>query len=164
MGGNKAILIFILLSAFILTLGVFLLSKSGTQATLAPSYNTKAQADQKTYDWGIINMKDGNVNKTFIIKNTGADVLKLTKVKTSCHCTKASVIINGVASPIFGMNTNFSWIGEVLPNSEAQLSIVFDPAYHGPNGVGPITRYVSVDTNDPKTSTLEFTLTANVTR
>ena len=99
-----------------------------------------------------------------MLKNTGTDVLKLTKVKTSCHCTKAQVIINGNTSPSFGMNTVSPWVGEVAPGGEAQLNVVFDPAYHGPNSVGPITRYISVDTNDPSNPNLEFTLTATVTK
>ncbi len=154
---KKIIIALILVTTLLLVGGVFFLSKGETS-------NAKATIDQKTFDWGTINMNNGNVNKTFTIKNIGTEVLKLTKVKTSCHCTKASVIINGAASPSFGMNTVSPWVGEVPPNSEAQLNIVFDPAYHGPNGVGPITRYISVSTNDPNNSTLEFTLTANVTK
>lgn len=141
---------------------VFFLSKASTPAEITSSQNVALSVDQNTYDWGTINMKDGNVSKAFIIKNTGTDILKLTKVKTSCHCTKAWIIINGDSSPAFGMNTVSPWVGELAPGGEAELSIVFDPAYHGPNGIGPITRYISVDTNDPKNRTLEFTLTADV--
>ncbi len=162
---NKIIIGVILFTLLILIGGVILLSGSGsTSPTITFLENVKATVDQKNYDWGQINMKDGNVSKIFVIRNTGTDVLKLTKVKTSCHCTKAEVTIDGNISPSFGMNTASPWVGEVTPGNEAQLNIVFDPAYHGPNGVGPITRYISVDTNDPDNSTLEFTLTANVVK
>lgn len=162
---KKVIIGVVLLTLLILTGGIIVLSGSSTvSTTVSTSQNAEVSVDQKTYDWGTINMKDGNVSKTFVIKNTGTDVLKLTKVKTSCHCTKAQVTINGNTSPSFGMNTVSSWVGEVAPGNEAQLNIVFDPAYHGPNGVGPITRYISVDTNDSNNSTLEFTLTANVAK
>lgn len=164
MNEKKIIISITLITVLILIGGGFFLSKGETSATITASQNAKAAIDQKIYDWGTINMNNGNVNKTFIIKNAGTDVLKLTKVKTSCHCTKAQVTINGKTSPSFGMNTVSPWVGEVAPGNEAQLNIVFDPAYHGPNGVGPITRYISVDTNDPNNSTLEFTLTANVTK
>lgn len=165
MNEKKIIIGLVLLTTLILIGGVLLLSGgSSTQATITSSQNAKATIGQKTYDWGQINMKNGNVSKIFAIKNTGTDILKLTKVKTSCHCTKAQVTINGKSSPFFGMNTVSSWIGEVPPGQEAQLEVIFDPAYHGPNGIGPITRYVSVNTNDPNNSTLEFTLTANVTK
>lgn len=165
MGEKKVIIGIIIFTALILGGAIFLLSgSSSTSATITPSQNVKVNIDQKTYDWGTINMKDGNVSKNFVIKNTGTDVLKLTKVKTSCHCTKAQVIINGATSPSFGMNTVSPWVGEVVQGGEAQLNVVFDPAYHGPNGIGPITRYISVDTNDSSNPTLEFTLTANVTK
>lgn len=163
MNDKKIIIGVILFTTLILIGGIFLLSGgSSTSATITSSQNSKASIDQKNYDWGQINMKDGNVSKMFAIKNTGTDALRLTRVKTSCHCTKAQVTINGNTSPSFGMNTVSPWVGEVAPGNEAQLNVVFDPAYHGPNGVGPITRYISVDTNDPNNSTLEFTLTANV--
>lgn len=165
MNDKKIIIAIVLFSALVLGGAIFLLSgNSSTSAIITPSQNTKASIDQKTYDWGTIKMKDGNVSKNFVIKNTGTDVLKLTKVKTSCHCTKAQVIINGNTSPSFGMNTVSPWVGEVASGGEAQLNVVFDPAYHGPNGVGSITRYISVDTNDPSNPNLEFTLTANVTK
>ncbi len=164
MNERKIIIFCIFVTILILGGGVIFLSGSPASATISTYQNAKVSVDQKTFDWGQINMKNGNVNKTFIIKNTGTDVLKVTKVKTSCHCTKAQVTINGTTSPSFGMNTAFPWVGEVAPGNEAQLSVVFDPAYHGPNGVGPITRYISVDTNDQNNSTLEFTLTANVTK
>lgn len=164
MNKKRIVIIFILLTVLIAAGGVVLLSESSTSATISTSQNAKVTVDNLTYDWGEIDYNGGNVTKTFTIKNAGTDVLKLTKVKTSCHCTKAQVTINGNTSPSFGMNTVSPWVGEVPPGNEAQLNIVFDPAYHGPNGVGPITRYISVDTNDPNNSTLEFTLTANVTK
>lgn len=164
MNEKKIIIIFVLITILSVVGGIALLSKSpsSSSASISISQNAKAGVDQKIFDWGTINMKDGNVSKNFVIKNTGTDVLMLTKIKTSCHCTKAQITVNGVASPFFGMNTVSSWVGEVVPGNEAQINIVFDPAYHGPNGIGPITRYISVDTNDPDNKTLEFTLTANV--
>lgn len=162
---EKKVIIGIILVTFLILAGGIFWASSGNNAAPPPitaSQNAKASIDQKTYDWGQINMKDGNVSKTFVIKNIGTDTLKLTKVKTSCHCTKAQVTIDGNTSPSFGMNTVSPWVGDVAPGGEAQLNIVFDPAFHGPNGIGPITRYISVDTNDSSNSKLEFTLTANV--
>lgn len=164
MNKKRIVIIFILLTVLITAGGVALLSGSSTSVTISTSQNAKVTVDNLTYDWGEIDYNGGNVTKTFVIKNTGTDILKLTKAKTSCHCTKAQITIDSAKSPYFGMNSVSSWVGEVPPGNEAQLNIVFDPAYHGPNGVGPITRYISVDTNDPNNSTLEFTLTANVTK
>lgn len=163
MNEKRIILGIVLFTILILVGGIVLLSGGGsTSATITASQNAKAKVDQKNYDWGQINMKGGNISKTFTIKNIGTDTLKLTNIKTSCHCTKAQVKIGNISSPYFGMNNVSSWIGEVPPRQEAQLEVVFDPAYHGPQGIGPITRLVSVETNDKSNSRIEFSLTGTV--
>lgn len=163
MGDKKIIIGVVFVTILILVGGVFLLSGgSSTSTTIAVSQNTKAEIDSKTFDWGNIPLKGGNVSKTFTIRNTGTDILKLTNIKTSCHCTKAQVKIDDTTSPSFGMNSVSSWIGEVPPGQEAQLEVVFDPAYHGPQGAGPINRLVSVETNDPSNSRIEFSLIGTV--
>lgn len=164
MSEKKVLVAIVVITVLALFGGVFFLSKGSTPSEITASQNAKVSVDQKAFDWGKINMQNGNVNKTFVIKNTGTETLKLNKVKTSCHCTKAQIIINGTASPSFGMNTVSPWVGEVAPGSETQLNVVFDPAYHGVGGLGPVTRYVSVQTNDASNPNLEFTLTANVVK
>jgi hypothetical protein len=163
MSEKKIIIGVIVFTMLLLIGGVVLLSGgSSTSATVTTSQNAKATVDQKNFDWGQINMKGGNVSKTFTIKNTGTDALKLTNIKTSCHCTKAQVKIGNNSSPYFGMNSVSPWIGEVPPGQEAQLEVIFDPAYHGPQGVGPINRLVAVETNDKSSSRIEFSLTGTV--
>lgn len=162
MNKNRIIIIFILLTVLIIVGGVALLSGSSTSATISTSQNAKVTVDNLTHDWGEIDYNGGNVTKTFIIKNTGTDVLKLTNAKTSCHCTKAQITIDSTQSPYFGMNSVSSWVGEVQPGKEAQLTVIFDPKYHGPNGVGPVTRLVSIETNDANYSRIEFSLKGNV--
>ena len=107
-------------------------------------------------------MNKGNVTKSFAIKNTGTGILKIFNIKTSCHCTRAYITIEGVDSPSFGMSDLSSWVGEVVGGKEAKLTVVFDPAFHGPSGVGPINRFVSVETNDRANTKLTFTLTGVV--
>lgn len=164
MNEKKIILVIAAITILILSGGVILLSQGGTSTSVTASQNAKATVDQKTFDWGKINMKDGNVSKTFTLKSSGTETLKLTNVKTSCHCTKARVKIADTTSPAFGMDNVSSWIGEVPPGQEAELEVVFDPAYHGPQGAGPVNRLVSIETNDAKNSRIEFSLTALVTR
>lgn len=163
MSEKKIIIGIVLFTILLLAGGV--VSSSGrdsTSATITASQSAKATVDQKNYDWGQINIKGGNVSKTFTIKNTGTDILKLMNIKTSCHCTKAQVKIGNTSSPSFGMNSVSSWIGEVPPRQEAKLEVVFDPAYHGPQGIGLISRLVSVETNDKNNSRIEFSLTGTV--
>ncbi|MCL5784921.1 MAG: DUF1573 domain-containing protein [Patescibacteria group bacterium] len=164
MNEKKILIVFGLLTFLTLIVGVILLSKSSSPAQIVASKNAKASVDQKDFDWGNIPYGGGNVSKNFTIKNAGTDALKLTNIKTSCHCTQAQVNIDGSLSPYFGMNTVSSWVGEVQPGKEAILTVIFDPSYHGPSGIGPINRFVSVETNDPNNKTLEFNLTGTVVK
>ena len=161
---KKIIIITTIATFLILLIGVVWMSATNTNAAqVSTSQNAKAYTiDPTSADWGQIPMYKGNVTKVFNIKNTGTDTLKLFNIKTSCHCTRAFVTIDGVDGPDFGMSGVSDWVGEVAPGKQAKLSVVFDPAYHGPNGVGPITRYVSVQTNDKATPTLTFTVTGTV--
>lgn len=140
---------------------VFISSSQAPQVTA--SQNAKAYTISPTSaDWGQIPMDKGNVTKEFSLKNTGTDTLKLFNIKTSCHCTKAHVTVGSDESPDFGMDSYSSWTGEVPPGKEAKLTVIFDPAYHGPSGVGPINRFVSVETNDKTNPKLTFTVTGTV--
>lgn len=163
MNEKKIIVGIVLTTTLILFGGIFwALSGSPSKAIIASSQNAKATVDSKTYDWGSIPFKGGDVRKIFTIKSIGTDTLKLSNIKTSCHCTKAQIKIGNIASPYFGMNSVSTWIGEIPPGQEAQLEVIFDPAYHGPQGVGPINRLINIETNDPSNSRLEFSLTGTV--
>lgn len=158
MNDKKIIIGFVVLTFLILGGGIYILSNTAAPTKVAPSQNARIEVDQKTFDWGNIPYSGPDVTKTFIIKNTGTDTLKLTNIKTSCDCTYAQLTIEGKASPKFGMHTTSSWVGEVLPGKEAQLTVVFDPDFHGPTGVGPMERLVAVQTNDISNPALEFYL------
>lgn len=156
------IIIIILVTVILLGVGVMLVSNNSTPASVAASENAKVILDAKEYDWGNISYDAANPIKTFLIKNTGSGVLKLTNIKTSCHCTRANVTINGKDSQHFGMSGISSWIGEVPAGKDAKLNVIFDQRFHGPSGVGPIVRYISVETNDMSNRKLVFTLKATV--
>lgn len=165
MNNKKAIIIMVISTIVLLFGGVFFLTKTTSTPQISASQNAKAYvADPTSFDWGNIPMDKGNKVKTFTIKNAGTEMLKLYNVKTSCHCTKAYVSINGVDSPSFGMDSLSSWTGEVPAGKEAKLTVVFDPAYHGPSGMGAVNRFVSVETNDAANSKLTFTLTGAVVK
>ncbi|OGH18175.1 MAG: hypothetical protein A3F31_00280 [Candidatus Levybacteria bacterium RIFCSPHIGHO2_12_FULL_38_12] len=164
MSGKWFIIGCIFATVVILIGGVYILSATNSPQITA-SENAKAQLlNSNSFDWGNIPMHKGNVTKTFSIQNTGKDVLKLYNIKTSCHCTKARVSIEGAESPDFGMSTVSSWTGEVMPGKQAQLTVIFDPAFHGPQGVGPINRFVSAETNDKSNPKLTFTVTGTVVK
>lgn len=165
MNQAKIILITVLATVVIMGGGVYLTTKATSSTKVESSGNAKFDIKESTsFDWGKIVMEKGDVEKAFVIKNSGTDTLKLYNIKTSCHCTIARVEIDGKLSPNFGMSGVSSWIGEIASGKNAKLIVVFDPQYHGPQGVGPINRFVSVETNDPGNPKITFTLTGTVVK
>ena len=161
---QKAILIILGIITFaILGMGVWLLSRP-VGVAVEKSDQAKAEITEKTYDWGEIKINGGNAEKSFMIKNTGIGPLKLLDISTSCMCTTAQVIIDGKSSPLFKMHQKSAWTGEVQPGKEAELKVIFDPAFHGPSGVGAMTRQIEVATNDKNNPKLEFMLKGTVVK
>ena len=154
----------ILATAGILIGGVYIASATSSNTSqVTTSKNAKAETlDPTSYDWGNIPYGGGTVTKTFTIKNTGKDTLKLFNAHTSCHCTSVSITTPTDQSPAFKMDSVASWVGQVAPGKTAKVVVIFDPAFHGPQGIGPVTRYVSVSTNDASEQQLTFTLTGTV--
>src|SRR3989344_7312181 len=99
MNSKKIIISFIVITFLLLTGGIYILSITASSATITPSQNAKIMVNEKTFDWGQIPYNGDKATKTFTIKNTGTDILKLSNVKTSCTCTKAQVEIKGKLSP-----------------------------------------------------------------
>lgn len=155
---QKPVLIILGLITFsILGLGVWLLSRP-VGVEIPKSDQAKAEVAEANHDWGEIKIDGGKAEKVFVIKSIGEGPLKLSDVSTSCMCTTAQVIIDGKGSPLFGMHQKSSWAGEIPAGKEAELKIVFDPAFHGPSGVGAMTRQIEVATNDKNNPKLEFLL------
>ena len=164
---KNPIVLLIIATVILLSGGIYVLGATTQKAPqVKSSILAKAHvSDPTSYDWGTIAYSGPKATKSFTIKNTGKDTLQLSNIRTSCHCTKAYLTINGQISPEFGMDmsgTMASYVGKVQPGKEAKLTVVFDQSFHGPEGVGPITRYVNVDTNDKSTPQLTFTLTGTV--
>ena len=95
------------------------------------------------WDWGIIPAIPA-VAQTFPIQNTGDQPLLITSVVTSCGCTTASL-----SSSV------------IPPGQRADLKVVFDPNFH--ETVGPVTRLIWLQTNDPDLPLVEIRLDADVT-
>lgn len=105
-------------------------------------------ASEESYDFGSISMAKGKVSHTFSVKNTADEPIVIAKLSTSCMCTTATLAVNGTRKGPFGMpghgiipNINQS----INPGKEAQVEVVFDPAAHGPSGVGRIDRLVYLE-------------------
>ena len=165
MSEKRVMLAVVAATGLIIVGGVWWSARSGAVKGISEaSDDAKAQVTESTYDWGEISIDGGKVEKVFAIKNEGAGVLQLNNVSTSCMCTTAQLLLGEAQSPEFGMHSQSSYKLEVPPGETAQLKVVFDPAFHGPSGVGPVTRQIEVQTNDAEAQKLIFVLTAMVRR
>lgn len=134
-------------------------SSSPTKADLAKTAGAKVETIETKFDFQNIPYSGGNVEHVFPIKNIGDKDLKIANLATSCMCTKVYMKVGQDKSPEFGMpghNTASDWTGTLAPGQEGQIVAVFDPTAHGPQGVGPIDRLVSFESNDPDHPYVEF--------
>jgi len=112
------------------------------------------------YDFGSISMASGNVSHKFKIKNTGSDAVVINKAYTSCMCTTATLTLKDKQFGPYGMpgHGTIPKINQTIaPNEEATVEIVFDPAAHGPAGVGRIQRVVTIENDAGQPLELSFT-------
>jgi hypothetical protein len=130
--------------------GLIWLSRSSSniqQANLG--YTTgKLLADDSVFNFGEISMASGKVSHLFKIKNAGSEPVVITKLYTSCMCTTAELVIGSKRFGPFGMpGHGFSpRIGQSIGAGEsAEILVVFDPAAHGPAGIGPVNRAVYIE-------------------
>lgn len=116
------------------------------------------------YDFGRISMAAGNVSHRYSIMNTGTNPLTITQILTSCMCTEATLITRSARKGPYGMpghGYSRSVSERLAPGESAQVDVVFDPAAHGPAGVGNIDRTVTILTDAG--SPLELRFNAMVT-
>ncbi len=119
----------------------------------------------ETYDLGRMIMKDGIVTREYEIKNNSKNVLRVKNIVTSCMCTRAQVISGDKRTRLYSMemqgakNPNVDF--DIPAESTAKLVVKFDPAAHGPAGVGKIDRTVYLTFLDP-VGTRQVTFTGEV--
>ena len=104
-------------------------------------------------------MANGVVKKSFEIRNPSNSGATIRKVYTSCMCTSARLITKERQLGPFGMPGHgvIPTINQSLAAGEAAtLEVTFDPAAHGPAGVGPIVRNIFVESADGGKLTLEI--------
>ncbi len=115
--------------------------------------------DKFEHDFG--NLTPTSVESTvFMIKNTGQKPLKITDFKTSCGCTSVVVTINGEKSSKFSMHTNSSWIGEIVPGSNAEIEVTYDAAVHPAEG--DVERFLYFNSNDPTNPNPELSIKLHI--
>ncbi len=116
-------------------------------------------AAESRMNFGETSMKKGPVTRSFSVKNDSAEPIVVTKVYTSCMCTVASLLTaNGKEGP-FGMPGHGivpSISAAIAAGETATVEVTFDPAAHGPAGIGPVDRVITVETSNGDSLTLGF--------
>jgi len=142
--------------------GLVWIARPDSQSSTAPSIKssgTLVVEEANNYDFGTISMAAGEVKHIFKIKNTSNEAVTINKMYTSCMCTTATLTMGGEQFGPFGMpgHATVPRIDQTVnPNEEAVVEIVFDPAAHGPAGVGRIQRTVTIENNAGQPVELQF--------
>lgn len=111
------------------------------------------QISPESYSLGEVPLNGGIVTKEYELKNDTNSPMVLQKIVTSCMCTEAQAIVGNKQSRFFGMehpgdrNPNLNY--EINPGESAKVVVNFDPAAHGPQGVGPFDRVVMLTFSEP---------------
>lgn len=159
----KNIIIIIAVIAVLLG-GVIWIARPSLQvepvASAVKNTGTLTVQDSDNYDFGEISMAAGEVKHQFKIKNAGIGTVTVNKIYTSCMCTTASLMMAGnkqfgpYGMPGHGFIPKISQ--DIKPNEEATVEVIFDPAAHGPSGVGRIQRSITIESNDGESVQLQF--------
>lgn len=172
---NNLIIYSIGIGIFIVLISLFIINKNGS-ALLTTSGSTESvtngsagflAAIENNFDFGTISMRNGKVSHKFEIKNDGTEPLTINKIYTSCMCTTVTIMdSSGKNYGIFGMPGHGGAASRANIKLDAGKLLVadavFDPAAHGPSGVGLAQRTVYLETDSTKSPSLELNFTATV--
>lgn len=101
--------------------------------------------EPKTFDFGEVEFGKV-VEHAFKVKNAGSKILKISRVSTSCGCTKATV----------GKE-------KLEQGEETELLVTYDSGAMGKGVIGEkIERFVYIKSNDPKSPQVEVTIYARI--
>ncbi len=119
------------------------------------------------FDFGTISMRDGKVSRIFSVRNDEEVPITIQSVYTSCMCTEAFVSdAAGKKHGPFGMpgHTSPRTDIEVGAGKTVSVEAIFDPAAHGPSGVGLAERSIYLETNSAEKPRVELKFRAVVVR
>ncbi len=161
---SKAIIIGAIVTFALLFGGLYLMSRSQPQVMVNPQATGQLTAGESFYDFGSVSMAKGLVSRKFTLTNPDSVPAVVIKIYSSCMCTKGTLTVGDRTYGPYGMPGHGAIPGiaaEIAPGQTAQLEVIFDPAAHGPAGVGKIERTVTAELNGQ--SPLNFNFSANVT-
>lgn len=121
-------------------------------------------AKESNFEFGSISMAAGKVSHRFWFRNESAAPVLVQRIYTSCMCTTATLVKGIRVIGSYGMPGHgpLPDVNETLaPNEAAYLEVVFDPAAHGPAGLGRTERVVTIE--PARGEPLQLAFVANVT-
>lgn len=127
--------------------------------------HSQLSAGSVFYDFGTISMAKGRVRTQFTVTNSTEGDIALPSLTTSCMCTAAYFIkSDGNKKGPFGM-PGMGYVPKlnetIKPGESRIVEVEYDPAAHGPAGVGPIDRFAYLD--DAMGGRISFEIKAVVT-
>jgi len=142
----------------VLALVIAIIAASPDSRSTAPAVSAPAaaatpvaaalRAREARFDFGPISMAAGNVSHRYWFRNeSGAPVL-IRQVYTSCMCTTATLVKGMRVIGSYGMPGHgpLPAVNQTLaPDEAAYVDVVFDPAAHGPAGLGFTERVVTIE-------------------
>jgi len=170
---KKNLWTYLVVAIFIVVIASLYVTSGGEKGTDIKANTSTSSASVLTattemFDFGTIMMQDGNVEHEFMVENLGEEPVVISKVYTSCMCTQAMITSAlGEQYGAFGMpghggsgKTNI-----IVPAGERiVVNAIFDPAAHGPAGVGKADRTVYLETNSTVEPKVQVHFTSTVAR
>ncbi len=148
---KKIIPVLVLLGVFASFL--FLKGKLGGEKVSYATNSDVVEITPSSEDLGNVPINGGVIERDYEIKNTANKPVRLNKIVTSCMCTSAMVTSGDKSTKFFGMempgDKNALVNMDIPAGGTAKVTVKFDPAAHGPSGVGPFERVVSLNFLDP---------------
>lgn len=121
--------------------------------------SAKISVVEQPHDFGDIEIFAGKVSTNYTLKNEGTEAVTIIKAVTSCMCTEGEI-----AGLTFGMHGSEVKSVTIPAGGEEVVKATYDPLAHGPNGVGPVTRMLNLETNSTETPKIELRFSANVVK
>ncbi len=147
---------------------LWIVSQRGESVRAPAQTAAVLSAIEPYFDFGDIVMSDGIVSHLFEIKNEGEESVMVKKAYTSCMCTTAFIKdTSGKQYGGFGMSGHGGPASaniEIKPGESITVDAQFNPAAHGPSGVGLALRSVYLETNSTQSPSVELKFRAMVTR
>lgn len=140
-------------------IGFFLLNSAPGDTSAVTISGGKISVIEPPYDFGDIDIFAGKVDTTYTLKNEGTEAVTIIKAGTSCMCTEGEI-----AGLMFGMHGSDVNSVTIPAGGEEKVKAIYDPLAHGPNGTGPVTRTLMLETNSSETPKIELRFSANVVK